>query len=112
MALYKLTDGGVINTDTGAFIPNDPANRHWQEYQEWLAEPNTPDPADVPDWDSEGRALRNQKLRDTDWTQTADFPGDAGKKSSFANYRQDLRDLPDDYPDYSTVVWPTEPTYP
>ena len=112
MAQYKLSNNGVIDTTTGAHIPNNPANRHWQEYQEWLAVPNVPDPADTPDWDSEGRGLRNGKLADTDWTQTDDFPGDAQKKSDFATYRQDLRDLPADYPDYSTVVWPTEPTYP
>jgi hypothetical protein len=47
---YKLTDNSsfVIWTDNDGvihFIPNDPANRDWQEYQKWLAEGNTPDPA-------------------------------------------------------------------
>lgn len=44
MAKYKLTQNGVQNRDTGAFIPNSPGNRHWIEYQEWLSEGNTPDP--------------------------------------------------------------------
>lgn len=125
MAKYKLQTGspipGVIDTDVGAFIPNDSANRHWKEYQEWLTQGsplNVPDPADVfvEDWDNTGRTLRDRKLADTDWTQLADAPLDVGgsptKRTEFARYRQELRDLPATYPDYGTVVWPTEPTYP
>ena len=111
MARYKLIDGGVIDTDNSMFVPNDPSNRHWQEYLEWDAT-NTADPADLPTWDSEGRGIREEKLRATDWTQLNDFPGDGDKVTEFNTYRQALRDLPETYPDYATVVWPTEPTYP
>lgn len=45
--MYKLIEGGVIHPD-GSFIPNEPLNRHWQEYLAWLDEDNTPLPADVP----------------------------------------------------------------
>ena len=37
-----LTDGTVLS------VPNDPANRHYQEVQDWIALGNTPDPADPP----------------------------------------------------------------
>ena len=118
MARYKLTSNGVFDNQTGASIPNAPGNRHWQEYQEWLgagSPPNVPDPADVPDWDSEGRAKRDSLLSQSDWTQLADAPLDVGSptiRDQFVTYRQALRDLPVTYPDYSTVVWPTPPAYP
>jgi hypothetical protein len=48
MADYQLAtsdeNGPVIRTEDGACIPNDPANRDWVEYQNWLEEGNTPDP--------------------------------------------------------------------
>jgi hypothetical protein len=46
MADYQLTetDAVVIRTIDNAFIPNDPANRDWVEYQAWLADGGVPDP--------------------------------------------------------------------
>ena len=55
MADYKLLngrneDGGiyqnVLKKSEGISIPFDPDNRHYQEYLAWVAEGNTPEPAD------------------------------------------------------------------
>jgi hypothetical protein len=47
MTMYKLLlDGGVYHVPSGRHIPPDPNNRHWWEYQNWLAAGNTPEPAE------------------------------------------------------------------
>jgi hypothetical protein len=35
---YKLTYEGVKNTETGACVPEDKANKDWVEYERWLQE--------------------------------------------------------------------------
>ena len=42
--MYKITKNGVIRLIDNTFIPDDPSNRDWQEYQKWLAEGNSPEP--------------------------------------------------------------------
>jgi hypothetical protein len=49
--MYKLfsINGKVVSVNRlsdGASIPFDPANTDYQKYLEWVAEGNTPEPAD------------------------------------------------------------------
>ena len=37
---------GIFNNETKASIPLDPANTDYQEYLEWVAEGNEPEPAE------------------------------------------------------------------
>ena len=50
--MYKLTVNDVIIKDNDkpnrVFIPADESNTDYQEYLQWLAEGNTPEPADEP----------------------------------------------------------------
>jgi len=52
------------------------------------------------------RTQRDEKLKDTDWTQVADAPVD---KEAWATYRQALRDLPSATGFPWGMTWPTEP---
>lgn len=36
----------ILRKEDNAFIPKDPNNRDYRKYLEWVAEGNTPDPAD------------------------------------------------------------------
>ncbi len=45
MADYALTTNDfVLRVADNTFIPPDPENRDWVQYQDWLAAGNTPDP--------------------------------------------------------------------
>ncbi|MFJ4197544.1 hypothetical protein [Pseudomonas sp. NPDC089534] len=35
---YRLTVNGVMRLSDAAYIPQDPGNRDWLEYQAWLSE--------------------------------------------------------------------------
>lgn len=59
------------------------------------------------------RGRRNHLLYQSDYTQVPDSPLSDTKKAEWATYRQALRDLPQNYPDITSldeVVWPEMPT--
>lgn len=55
------------------------------------------------------RAERNRRLAESDWTQLADCPLDTMEKLQYLNYRQALRDLPENTEDPTNPVWPVKP---
>jgi hypothetical protein len=46
--MYKLNTYGITRLADNASIPADPANTDYANYLLWLAEGNTPIPADIP----------------------------------------------------------------
>jgi hypothetical protein len=55
------------------------------------------------------RFIRNEKLKQSDWTQLTDSPLSTNKKIAWANYRQALRDLPENTADVKSPIFPSEP---
>ena len=46
---FQLTNGDtILRLADNAFIPPDPANADYQQYQAWVAAGNTPEPAPAP----------------------------------------------------------------
>lgn len=53
------------------------------------------------------RELRNRKLSETDWTQLSDTPGQT--RAAYVQYRQDLRNVPQQSGFPFKVNWPAPP---
>lgn len=45
---YKLTNSEMILRDDGTYIPPSIYNGDYRDYEQWLSQGNTPDPADPP----------------------------------------------------------------
>ena len=116
--IYKLFKDGISGQVCSVLkqsgtktlcIPLDEANTDYQEYLEW-AKTNTAEAADTETltWD-DIREIRDQILRDTDWTMTT---GATVDQAQWAAYRQVIRDIPQTYKDKTPddVVWPTQPS--
>jgi hypothetical protein len=97
---------------------------YYRKDNEWRVKPPSPGSYYYWDLNSESwvlnstelyRLLRQQRdglLFTCDWTQLPDAPIAAEKKAEWTAYRQALRDIPQNYPNLTSldeVVWPTPP---
>jgi hypothetical protein len=93
--------GHDIIQDGNRYIPTDPNN---VDYADILASGVTIDDWVAPEktW-TEIRAERDALLHDSDWMAMADRTLTDAQSA----YRQALRDIPQDFSEVSSVVWPT-----
>jgi len=98
-------------------MPDTPT-RLTNESGEWVSIPLTQEELDAMEAASDDqdldfqpvRGMRDNLLRDSDWTQVADGPMTAEKVAEWATYRQELRDYPSQSDKVSTLpAWPTQP---
>lgn len=73
-------------------------DRQGQEYEMWKNDA----------WDKI-RLVRDNLIKETDFTQVSDYLLTAEKKAEFTAYRQALRDLPQTYDNPDEILWPTKP---
>ena len=115
MADYRLVNDPVSGAESStilrvadnAWIPKTEGNRDYQQYLEWVAEGNTPEPAETSDPWQAIREKRDGLILQSDWTMT---PGATVDQAQWTAYRQVLRDLPQTYENAEDVVWPTAPS--
>ena len=71
-----------------------------------------PAPVPEPTQEEKEQAVRNERnlrLAYTDWTQLPDAPLTAEQKAAYAEYRQALRDVPEQAGFPEAIEWPEEP---
>jgi hypothetical protein len=69
---------------------------------------NSDDEIWVADW-AAIRKKRNTLLLASDHTQLVDSPVSSEQRTAWAEYRQELRNLPQNFSTPQTVVWPEKP---
>lgn len=119
--VYEIKSNGHIGI-TKEIDPNDGVTARWTytpppddgcyrwEAGAWLPsiEPISSDPVISIEEASESvRAERNDRLANTDWTQSRDVPEETAIK--WAPYRQALRDVPNQLGFPFSIEWPEKP---
>lgn len=87
---------------------------HNESYLQWLRDGNTPEeipwdeyrPVSYDDWE-EVRDIRDQLLKDSDWTQLPDVSLSDEDKFKWTEYRKSLRNIPQVYDNVDSIIWPT-----
>jgi len=91
-------------------VPIDPGNRHYAEIMrqvdagELVVEPD-PGPSEE-QLAAQARSQRDALLSQSDWTQVPDAPVD---QQAWAEYRQALRDVPQQAGFPTEITWPVKP---
>ena len=110
MRAHQIENGIVINTivvDSFDVLPNLIDAENGGEIGDlWDGRSFSKPPKDIPAEEAKTRALRNDLLKDSDWTQINDSTAD---KAAWAIYRQALRDLPQQAGFPTTINWPVKP---
>lgn len=90
-------------------IPKDPDNRHYQQFLKEIESGEAeliPYIPPAPTW-SDIRFKRDNLLKESDWVGLTDV--NLPNKQDWLDYRQALRDIPQDFANPEDVVWPSKP---
>lgn len=120
MAIYfSIKNEGFYHSDAGVQIPDDAIEITGEQFNQFLYHMNNENkmlviengelvlrerPINI-SWDAV-KQKRNKLLSQSDYTQMPDWPGD---KKAWSEYRQQLRDIPQNFTDTSEIVWPKSP---
>ena len=106
---YAIIENGIV---TNIAVSNAPLADNWIASEsarigdEYKGGQFTAPPPNTELETAEARAQRNFLLSASDWTQLSDAPVD---QIAWANYRQALRDLPDQDGFPWSITWPEKP---
>ena len=107
-------DDLILQAGDGEIVVEGVANDATQKFQDGVLV-DKPEPTDAEKTEAaiaELKRIRQSLLADSDWTQVPDSPFTAERRREWQMYRQDLRDLPEDFAHVTSiddVVFPDSP---